>query len=100
MVKLISLFRRPPNDAEFINHVHNVHMPLVGKYPGLRRSEVTRITGAPLGDIRFFLMAEFYFDDKDAMDAALASPEGKAVARDLMSFAAQAVTVFFTVRVS
>jgi hypothetical protein len=34
------------------------------------------------------------FDTKEAMDKALASPEGKAVARDLMSFAADVVTVF------
>jgi len=35
-----------------------------------------------------------YFDDKDAMDDALASPQGKAVARDIMGFAADLVTVF------
>ena len=34
------------------------------------------------------------FDSRDAMDAALASPEGKAVAKDIMSFAADLITVF------
>jgi hypothetical protein len=36
-----------------------------------------------------------YFDSKDALDAALASSEGKATGRDLMSFAANLVTMFY-----
>jgi uncharacterized protein (TIGR02118 family) len=39
-------------------------------------------------------MAELYFDDRDAMDAALASPEGRAIAHDLISFAADLVSAF------
>jgi uncharacterized protein (TIGR02118 family) len=41
------------------------------------------------------VMAEMYFDSKDAMETALASKEGKAVARDLMGFAANIVTIFY-----
>jgi len=67
---------------------------LVRQYPGLRKLEITRITGAPIGETKFHLMCEMYFDNKDAMDAALASKEGKGVARDLMSFAADVVIVF------
>ena len=94
MIKLVALYKKPAEPAEFNAHYTTVHTPLVLKYPGLRKFEVTRITGAPLGDPRYYLMAEMYFDSKDAMDAALASAEGKAVARDLMSFAADIVTVF------
>jgi len=71
-----------------------VHLPLVRKYPGLRKLEVTRITGAPIGEAKFYMMAEMYFDSRDALDAALASQEGKAVARDILSFAAPLITVF------
>ena len=94
MIKLIALFRKPADPAEFDEHYDSVHTPLVKKYPGLRKLEITRITGAPIGDTKFYLTAEMYFDNKDSMDAALASSEGKAVARDLMSFAADLVTVF------
>ena len=94
MIKLVALYKRPADPAEFDSHYDSVHTPLVQRYPGLRKLEITRISGAPLGDARYYLMAEMYFDDKNAMDAALASPEGKAVARDLMSFAAGIVTVF------
>ncbi len=94
MTKLIALYRKPEDTAEFDKHYENVHTPLVKKYPGLRKLEITRITGAPIGETKFYLMAEMYFDNKDAMDAALASSEGKAVTRDLMSFAADIITVF------
>jgi uncharacterized protein (TIGR02118 family) len=95
MTKLIALFRNPPNTVEFDQHYDSVHAPLVKKYPGLRKLEITRITGAPIGETKIYRMAEMYFDDKDAMDKALASPEGKAVARDVMSFAADLITIFY-----
>ncbi|MBI4534859.1 MAG: EthD family reductase [Ignavibacteriae bacterium] len=95
MTKLIALYRKSSDPAAFDKHYNTVHTPLVKRYPGLRKLEITRITGAPIGETKFHLMAEMYFDSKDAMDAALASPEGRAVAKDLMSFAADVVTVFF-----
>lgn len=94
MIKLIALFRNSSEPAEFDKHYFEVHIPLVRKYPELRKLEVTRVTGAPIGEAKFHLMAEMYFDTKDAMDAALASSEGKAVTRDIMSFAADVITVF------
>ena len=94
MVKLIALYKTPPEPADFVGHFDAVHLPLLHTYPGLRRLELTRIDGAPLGDARYRLMVELYFDDRQSMDAALASPEGKAVTRDLMAFAAPLVTVF------
>jgi uncharacterized protein (TIGR02118 family) len=94
MIKLIALYRRPAEPAVFDKHYDQVHTPLVRKYPGLRKLEITRITGAPIGEAKFHLMAEMYWDDKSAMDASLSSPEGKAVIKDLLSFAADIVTVF------
>jgi uncharacterized protein (TIGR02118 family) len=94
MIKLIALYRKPADEPAFDKHYNEVHTPLVKKYPGLRRLEITRVTGAPIGDAKFHLMAEMYWDDKSAMDSALSSPEGKAVIKDLLSFAADIVTVF------
>jgi len=94
MTKLIALFRKPADPAAFDKHYFEIHTPLVEKYPGLRKLEITRVTGAPIGETKFHLLCEMYFDSKDAMDAALASSEGKTVARDLMSFGSDVVTVF------
>jgi uncharacterized protein (TIGR02118 family) len=94
MVKLVALFKKAAELEDFDNHFSAIHVPLLKKSPGLRRLEVTRITGAPIGDTKFHVMAELYFDSREALDAALASQEGKAVARDILSFAAPLLTVF------
>ena len=94
MTKLVALYRRPDDPSAFDRHYDTVHTPLVRQYPGLRTLETTRIAGAPIGETKFYLMAEMCFDTKDAMDTALASKEGKAVARDLLGFAANIVMVF------
>jgi len=95
MVKLIALYRTPENEKEFDTHYETIHAPLVRKIPGLRRLEAAKITGAPIGDPPYYLMAEMYFDNQDAMQTALSTPEGKATARDLMNFAAKLITMFF-----
>lgn len=94
MTKLIALYRKPADIAAFDKHYFGTHTALVKQYPGLRKLEITRITGAPIGETKYHVMCEMYFDNKEAMDAALASKEGRAVAKDLMSFAADIVTVF------
>ena len=95
MIKLIALYKMPDDKAAFDKHYDEVHTPLVKKMPGLRKLEVARITGAPIGEPKHHLICDMYFDDQDAANAALASPEGKATARDLMSFASTLVTLFF-----
>lgn len=95
MIKLIALYRKPPDVAAFDKHYDEIHTPLVKKYPNLRKLEITRVTGAPIGEAKFHLMAEMYWDNKEEMDTALGSPEGRSVTKDLMSFAADTVVVFF-----
>ena len=95
MVKLIALYRKPVDTELFDKHYYDIHIPLIKKTPGLRKLELTKITGAPIGETKYYLMAEMYYDSTDAMNVANASPEGKASARDLMSFAADVVTLFF-----
>jgi uncharacterized protein (TIGR02118 family) len=94
MVKLIALYKTPNDTKAFDAHYSEIHTPLVRRIPGLRKLEVARVTGAPIGDTQYYLLAELYFDDKDSMDRSLATPEGKATARDLASFAGSIVTMF------
>lgn len=95
MVKLIALYRKPADPEIFDKHYYDIHAPLIKKTPGLRKMEVTKITGAPIGETKYHLMAELYYDSVDALNAANASPEGRAAGKDLMSFAADVVTLFF-----
>ncbi|MBI4427701.1 MAG: EthD family reductase [Ignavibacteriales bacterium] len=95
MVKLIALYKTPENPGEFDQHYADVHTPLVKKWPGLRKLEVAKIYGAPIGEPKHSLIAEMYFDDQDSLQKALASTEGKAAARDVMQFAANLITMFY-----
>ena len=93
MVKLIALFKKPADVEEFEEHYAHVHLPLVERIPGLRKTELSRITGAPRGEAPFYMIYEMYFDDMDAYDRAMASDENKAAGRDLMSFAKDLVSL-------
>jgi len=95
MVKLIALYKKPPDLKAFDEHYFNIHTPLVRQLPGLRKFEVARITGAPIGEPKYYMLAEMHFDSQQALDSALASPQGRASAKDLMSFAAGLVDLFF-----
>ncbi len=95
MVKLVALYKRPVDIAAFDKHYRETHTPLAKKMPGLRRLEVSRFTGSPMGEAKFHLMAEMYFDSHEALKAALASPEGKAAGKDVMSFAGDVIHMMF-----
>ena len=97
MAKLIVVYRIPRDPAEFDRYYAQVHIPLAKTIPGLRRLEVTRVTGAPSGASDLYLIAELYFDNAAAREAALASNEAKATEADLSKFAEGIVSVYFGV---
>lgn len=93
MAKLIALYKKPGNQEQFDTHYFETHTPLVQRIPGLRKTEVTKVIGAPSGDSEFYLMCEMFFDDQDSLDQAMRSEEMKACGKDLMSFAGELVTM-------
>ena len=95
MVKLVAIYSKPDDVDAFDKHYFDVHVPLAKAMPGLKKVEVSRYTGSPAGDPRYYLMAELYFENKDAMFAGLNSPEGKAAAKDVMGFAGKYVHMMF-----
>src|SRR5208283_409422 len=95
MVKLIALYKKPDDVSVFDKHYTEVHTPLVKNLPGLRQLELSKITGSAIGETPEYLLCEMYFDTKDALDAALASPAGRAAGKDLMGFAAKYATLMY-----
>ena len=93
MIKLFALFTHPADRDAFDQHYVDVHTPLVRQMPGLRRLEIARITGAPRGESPYYLICEMYWDDAEAMNASLASPEGRALGRDSRNFAGDLLTM-------
>jgi uncharacterized protein (TIGR02118 family) len=95
MVKLVAMFKKPADTESFDEHYESVHLPLVRKMPGMKRMEVSRVTGAPMSAPQFYRMAEMYFDNQAALNKAVMSPEGMAAAKDLMGFAKDVVQMFY-----
>lgn len=96
MVKLTVLYKKPADPQEFDRHYMEIHIPIASKMPGLRRYEVAKVTGAPGGESPYHLIAELYFDDFDALNAAMSSPEGKAAGKDVGTFAKDIVQMMFS----
>ncbi len=94
MVKLVAMFSKPEDPAAFDRAYFDVHLPLNAKTPGLRRTEVTRVTRALRGDSPWYLVTEMYYDDQESLRAGLASPEAAEAGKQLMTFAKGLVTFY------
>src|SRR5437867_13270559 len=93
MVKFVALFKTPDDVEAFEKHYFEVHMPLAEKIPGLIKSEVAKLSGMPGQENKFHILTELYFENMDKLNEGMASPEGKAAGRDLMSFATNYVVL-------
>jgi len=93
VIKLIALYKKPTDVNAFEEHYANVHIRLVEKIPGLRKTEWTRMLAAPDGAAPYYMMYEMYFDNMAAYQAAMKSPENQAAGQDLLSFAKDIVTL-------
>jgi uncharacterized protein (TIGR02118 family) len=93
MIKLTALYKKPTNIDAFEQHYAQVHIPLVEKIPGIRKTEWTRFLASPQGEAPYYMMYEMYFDSMDSYQAAMKSEENKAAGQDLLSFAKDLVTL-------
>ena len=89
MVKLIAMYKKPQDAATFDQVYFGEHIPATAKMPGLRRAEINKVTGSPMGEPEYYLIASLYFDDLDALNAAMASEEGRTSARSLRKLGAE-----------
>jgi uncharacterized protein (TIGR02118 family) len=95
VVKFVAIYKTPADKAAFDAHYKDIHAPLAQNMPDLRKFELSRFFGSPMGEARYYLMAELYFDDEASMMASLGSPEGKAAGKDVMGFAGDIVHMMF-----
>ncbi len=89
MAKIYALYKHPADPAAFDRYYDDVHVPLAKTIPGLATYEVTR---GPIGNVGggaapYHLIAILTFPSHAAINAALTSPQGQAVAADLANFA-------------
>jgi uncharacterized protein (TIGR02118 family) len=91
-MRLIALFKQPPDTTAFEEAFFNRHLPLLRKVPGLDRVTTTRASRTLLGE-SFYMMVEMSFTGAGALDVALKSPEMNAAGKDLQDFAAGLVSL-------
>jgi uncharacterized protein (TIGR02118 family) len=88
---LLALYRRPDGGDEalatFERRYAEEHLPLIAATPELLAVRVRRVTQPLLGDRELFLTCAMEFEDRAALDRALASDEMRAAGRILREIA-------------
>ena len=91
MTTLLALYRRPDggDDAlqEFERRYAGEHLPLVAQTPGLRSTQVHRVSQALGEDTDLVLITAMRFDDRASLDAGLTSDAMRAAGRNLREIA-------------
>ena len=95
MVKLIVLYGKPEDPSAFDAYYAATHAPLAEKIPNLQRYEHGKaVSSADGSEAPYYYVADLSFDDADALQAGMSSPEGEAAGADLANFASGGVTMF------
>lgn len=88
MAAIIAVYKKPKDVAAFDAYYFAKHVPIAKKIPGLRRYRVSDgAVGLPVEPSAVQLVAILEFDDLEAIQQAMASPEGQATTADLGNFA-------------
>lgn len=88
--KLFAIWTHPDDVEAFERYYAEVHAPLAAKIPGLQRLVLTRTADVlGEGESPFHRIAELWFEDKAAMEAAVETPELQAAADDVVKMEAE-----------
>lgn len=103
MIKYIALYKPPADPEAFDKGYFESHKPLIDKVPGLIRQEIAKVqrvfVPGMLGETQPYLIAELYFESKDAMKAAFASPEWQASGANLTEIGGMELVSMFSAEV-
>ncbi len=92
MHRLTILYGMPTDPDQFRRYYEQTHIPLARKMTGLTGWTLSWMDQDPKADrsdetpSRYFLVAELYAADREAMAAIMASPQGRAANADLENF--------------
>jgi uncharacterized protein (TIGR02118 family) len=89
MIKMVAMVKKKEGmeTGEFVRYWIEVHAPLEAKWPGLKRYVISPAIGAPGGgEPEYDGVAELWFEDEQAMNEALASPERQISREDFLKF--------------
>lgn len=93
MVKLTVLYTKPEDPQRFREYYEGTHLPLAARLPGMLARRHSFAIGSPGGEPPYFCVFEAEFSDHAALEAAMGSPEGQAVAADVPNYATSEVVM-------
>lgn len=97
MHKLIIQFLKPERQdvPDFEARWSEEFVPRAESMPGIRKVSVSRIYASVTGQPDLHLVHEFFFDDAEAVQRAMASPDGQQAGKALIDIAGDRVRLFF-----
>ena len=95
MHKFVVIYYRVDDERALEEFFSGTHLPLMEQLPGLLGREVSRVVGQPLGQSRYHLMVEAYFQSPGTMLSGLASPPGVALMNALRPWAENKLLTWF-----
>jgi uncharacterized protein (TIGR02118 family) len=97
MVRLLVLYGHPNDPEAFDKYYHETHIPIAKKLKGLSKWTVGKVIGTPGGERSpYYYLADLHMESREAFEAMLASPEGKAAVADVPNYATGGVTFIYT----
>ena len=95
--QMVAFYGKPADPEAFEKRYFEEHVPLVKKMPGLLSVSVHKFQKNLMGgELPYYMMATMVFESKDALKAAMGSPEGQATGANIMSFAGDILTLTTT----
>ena len=96
MIRLTVLYGHPDNPDAFDRYYHEVHIPLAKKMPGLKGWTIGKCQAAdPTEKPAYYMIVGLYAESREAMEAILETPEGKATVADVANFATGGATFLY-----
>jgi uncharacterized protein (TIGR02118 family) len=87
-------YGHPDDPAAFDAYYESTHRPLAEKLPGLTSFTARHCESLDDSPPKYFLIAELAFPSREALHAAVSSPQGHAAAADVAKFATGGATMF------
>jgi uncharacterized protein (TIGR02118 family) len=82
MAKTVVFYKKTNRQAEFEDYYFNIHIPLVQKISQIKSLKISRVVHHNNTIPDLYLHGEIEFENMDALNQAIASPEGKAMFED------------------
>lgn len=91
---MVGLYGAPADADHFRRHYLTTHLPLAAKLPGLVRMHHSFAVETLGPGETYFCIWTGAFPDEATASAAMASPEGQALAADVPNYASGGMTLF------